>query len=93
MPGLSQYRFEGMSPNPRDAADPRSPAFANNTLSDQDNQNLDAMLRNIDSGAAAPSNMGESRAILPQPANQNNPWLQWLMQYLQSKQQRQGQPR
>lgn len=91
MPGLSQYRFEGMSPNPRDAADPRSSTFANNTLSDSDNANLDAMLRNLDTGAAAPGNMGESRATLPQPASQDNPWLKWLMGYLQSKQQ--GQPR
>lgn len=94
MPGLSQYQNAAM--------DPRSPALANNPMSDQDNANLDAMLRNIDSGVAAPSNLGESRAVMPQPAAQSqNPWLEWLMKYMQSKQQGapapqaapQGQPR
>jgi hypothetical protein len=89
MPGLSQYKFAGMSSDPRDAADPRNPALARNRMSDQDSAGLDQMLQNIDTGATAPSNMGESRATLPQPAAQDqNPWLQWLMQYLQTK----GQP-
>lgn len=75
MPGLSQYRQQGMNPQP------------------DDNANLDAMLQNIDSGSMVPGTMGQSREAMPQPAAQgSNPWLQWLMQYLQSKQP-QGQPR
>lgn len=86
MPGLSQYQFEGMSSNPRDAANPRNPAFASNTMSDQDSAGLDAMLRNLDSGAAAPGTLGQNQQAMPQPAAQgNNPWLQWLMQYMQTK--------
>jgi hypothetical protein len=89
MPGLSQYQFAGLSPDVRDAQNPRNPALASNTMSERDSAGLDQMLQNIDTGAAAPSNMGESRATLPQPAAQDqNPWLQWLMQYLQTK----GQP-
>ena len=84
MPGLSQY-----------APDPRNPALANNRMSDQDNANLDAMLRRMDSGAIAPGTLGQTREAMPQPATQGaNPWLEWLMKYLQSKQQGpQGVPR
>src|SRR5690349_12512726 len=85
MPGLSSYQYQGLSARPEDSVDPRNPAFASNQLSNQDNQNLDTMLQRLDSGAAAPANMGESRATMPQPAAQSNPWLEWLMKYLQGQ--------
>lgn len=84
MPGLSSY-----APG---AQDPRNPALANNRMSDQDNAGLDQMLRNIDSGASAPSTLDQARREVPSQGQASNPWLQWLMQYLQSKQsQPQGQ--
>ena len=85
----------GLSSYAPGAQDPRSRALANNRMSDQDSAGLDQMLSNIDSGAAMPGTMGESRAVMPQPAAQGQaPWLQWLMQYLQGQQtQPQGQPR
>lgn len=98
MPGLSQYNPQRLTPRPGEEGilepgrDPRNPALANNRLSDQDNANLDAMLRNLDTGAAAPGTLGATRPAMPEPQAQGqNPWLQWLMQYIQSKQQ--GQPR
>lgn len=86
MPGLSQYQSAGLSSDPRDAMDTRNPALARNRMSDQDSAGLDAMLRNLDSGAAAPGTLGQNQQAMPQPAAQgNNPWLQWLMQYMQTK--------
>lgn len=83
MPGLSSYRFQGLSPRPEDAADPRSPMLANNQLGDRDNANLDDMLRRLDAGQVAPGNLGETRGAMPTPeAQAQNPWLEYLMQYL-----------
>ena len=93
MPGLSQYQFAGMSPDPRMAQDPRSPMLANHTMSGADNDNMDNMLRNLDSGAQAPSNLSQARQTMgPGSGQQANPWLQWLQKYLQQKQGGQQQP-
>lgn len=84
MPGLSQYQFAGMSPNPRDAQNPRNPALANHTMSAQDNAGLDEMLKNLDSGQAAPSNLSQARQTMgPGTGQQGNPWMQWLQQFVQ----------
>lgn len=52
-------------------------------------QNIDQMLQNLDTGAAAPGTFGQTREAMP-PQQGQNPWLAWLMKYLQSKQQTQG---
>jgi hypothetical protein len=58
-------------------------------------QNIDEALQRVDAGAPT-GTLPEARQAMPQPQAQgSNPWLQWLMQYMQTKQgqQPQGQPR
>lgn len=105
--GLSSYQYQGLSPRPEDAVDPRSRSLASvrdplySTYGRTERprpdeqptyeagaqpQNMDTMLSQLDSGQLAPGTLGQTReAMPPQPQQGNNQWLQWLMQYLQSK--------
>lgn len=50
-------------------------------------QNIDEALQRVDQGAPT-GTLPQARQAMPQPQAQGqNQWLQWLMQYMQSKQQ------